>query len=1087
MASKIDVTTIKNISEYPNAFKRQGNFPLDLYSLFNTKGSTTSTDLDTAEGYAQKSGVAYTGQIVTVSDQSSSNPQPRAYLVRNTAKNNSYLDELALMHEVRAAISAAEDDATPYLSRVQWGGVNKVGAVPAIASAFDPSLFANRLAYTRADCIKIENSTDGGTTWTDQTVDTSTAFELTTGGNGATNIKIGGPSVSGNATVDYKTRITLSAKSYLYFTARFFNIYVSTGGATGSNCKIETSTDGTTYTNFGTFDVGGWGGWNYIPFQKTFGGSAANYIKHVRFTFGITGVDTQYASRLSILKIRAFGETCWNGPSDLAKFGEMYRPLSSGAAYFPKGVISSDLRIGNDSNSYSLTSRITKRIPIIGIQRNSYYRSVIALCKVSAANSSGGSFAAGRLIFHRNNGLSGTVIATVTCEDAYGPDYGANISITGAMPNNTSIVGCTFTYNGKKWAGVEVYISPAELKDVYFEGEVSDVANVFGVDYYNVNTSTALNTEINSSIVKAPNSIINYVYNNFYHNGQEVAYVSDLADYAKKSDVPVVSRSLATNSTEVVTSDGICKAFKYYFEFYGVPDTTGSYTVQHVMPRLGDYTNNMIKTVTFPDPDGINGLSGGIYTPKVLFSTPTLSADELSTIAKRYRIYYAPLTGTDYESGNLIGDIDIPAADFQISLDSESAVNSIAIHDAFANYFTFMTSSSDETLVTEIRPKISGLSSNIAELYGTSSTNNDGIYVPEIKYKATPGGSGDTYAKRYTLYYSAEVYGDESENKIVDIDIPKDMVVASGEVKNLASKPADFPTDQTFKTGMYIILTLANSSSSKIYIPADGLVEYVTAGTAGEGDGIQVAVSDDYKVTATLLDNAVTTDKIKDSAVTATELASSSVTTVKIKDLAVIESKIANSAVTAIKIKDGAVGTTKIADQAVTNAKIQNKTITKDKLSDDLWTSISNIGTKHGVIDLGGFYGGEGAVVGSTGAAIGKNSTAFTGGAVGEGAKTSIGFAGGYNAEAGVWNESHTAFTGIDAIQLGTGNNKTQKTLQVYDHMLMDADGNVPQSALMNILNKDTEGNYTFKAGLMPSSGVNVETANGLAIWRYTE
>ncbi len=79
-----------------------------------------------------------------------------------------------------------------------------------------------------------------------------------------------------------------------------------------------------------------------------------------------------------------------------------------------------------------------------------------------------------------------------------------------------------------------------------------------------------------------------------------------------------------------------------------------------------------------------------------------------------------------------------------------------------------------------------------------------------------------------------------------------------------------------------------------------------------------------------------------------------------------------------------------------------------------------------------GFEGGGGAF-------------AKAGGAVGESAIAGDGFAGGKQAQA----MSDTA-NPIDAIQLGKGWNKQPKTLQVYDHQLMDADGNIPAERLKN-------------------------------------
>ena len=92
---------------------------------------------------------------------------------------------------------------------------------------------------------------------------------------------------------------------------------------------------------------------------------------------------------------------------------------------------------------------------------------------------------------------------------------------------------------------------------------------------------------------------------------------------------------------------------------------------------------------------------------------------------------------------------------------------------------------------------------------------------------------------------------------------------------------------------------------------------------------------------------------------------------------------------------------------------------------------------------LGGAVG-QGAVT-TFGGAVGSGASAANGGAVGTGAKTSNGFAGG-NAAKTVTSTG----TSIDAIQLGTGTNPNEKTLQVYSYQLMDASGNIPQARLLN-------------------------------------
>lgn len=117
--------------------------------------------------------------------------------------------------------------------------------------------------------------------------------------------------------------------------------------------------------------------------------------------------------------------------------------------------------------------------------------------------------------------------------------------------------------------------------------------------------------------------------------------------------------------------------------------------------------------------------------------------------------------------------------------------------------------------------------------------------------------SGD-YAAVYHLKKNDEIVG-------VPINIPKDMVVESGSVVTDA--------DATHK-GVYIKLVLANATNDVIWIPASGLVEYVTSGSS-VGDMVVVAVSADHKVTATITDGTITKAKLDTDIQTALDKAHS--------------------------------------------------------------------------------------------------------------------------------------------------------------------------------------------------------------------
>lgn len=111
----------------------------------------------------------------------------------------------------------------------------------------------------------------------------------------------------------------------------------------------------------------------------------------------------------------------------------------------------------------------------------------------------------------------------------------------------------------------------------------------------------------------------------------------------------------------------------------------------------------------------------------------------------------------------------------------------------------------------------------------------------QAAYSIVKDNNSGSYAAVYHLTK-------DGTNTGVAINIPKDMVVSSGTVETNPSGQA---------AGTYLVLTLANATSDKIYINVGSLIEYVTSGSVS-GDQIQIAISTDHKVTATLLTGSVT-------------------------------------------------------------------------------------------------------------------------------------------------------------------------------------------------------------------------------------
>ena len=118
----------------------------------------------------------------------------------------------------------------------------------------------------------------------------------------------------------------------------------------------------------------------------------------------------------------------------------------------------------------------------------------------------------------------------------------------------------------------------------------------------------------------------------------------------------------------------------------------------------------------------------------------------------------------------------------------------------------------------------------------------------QVDYTVTVDSTAPTdAAKRYTFT--------QNGSEIATIDIPKDMVVESGEV-------VENPAGHT--AGTYLVLTLANATSDKIYINVGDLIEYVTGAKAKDGI-ITTSVDANHVLTATIGDKTVTKAKLVES------------------------------------------------------------------------------------------------------------------------------------------------------------------------------------------------------------------------------
>ena len=146
--------------------------------------------------------------------------------------------------------------------------------------------------------------------------------------------------------------------------------------------------------------------------------------------------------------------------------------------------------------------------------------------------------------------------------------------------------------------------------------------------------------------------------------------------------------------------------------------------------------------------------------------------------------------------------------------------------------------------------------------------------------------------KSYTLKQNGK--------NIATIDIPKDMVVSSGEVKTYTAQTLPTGTGAPTSAGTYLVLTLANATNDKVYINVGTLVDIYKA--KANATKIQISIdSTTREISASVVAGSIG----------ATELATNAVTTVKIADGNVSKAKLATAVQTSLGKADTAVQSVK--------------------------------------------------------------------------------------------------------------------------------------------------------------------------------
>lgn len=120
---------------------------------------------------------------------------------------------------------------------------------------------------------------------------------------------------------------------------------------------------------------------------------------------------------------------------------------------------------------------------------------------------------------------------------------------------------------------------------------------------------------------------------------------------------------------------------------------------------------------------------------------------------------------------------------------------------------------------------VGAVSGNFAALDSEGNLTDSGKNVLSFKVTMTTSESAD-FAKTYTFSQDGAEIG--------SINIPKDMVISSGHLEDVAEGTVE-QGGEFLPAGKYIVLVVANAASDKIYIPASELCDVYKA-----GDGIEI-------------------------------------------------------------------------------------------------------------------------------------------------------------------------------------------------------------------------------------------------------
>lgn len=160
---------------------------------------------------------------------------------------------------------------------------------------------------------------------------------------------------------------------------------------------------------------------------------------------------------------------------------------------------------GNDGSGSGLDSDLLDGVEGANYMRNydlitnpDYTKTVVGLVRLDNTNINLDSHAEGKLFLYRDNGFVMPVSIEYKCNKIYNTTNATVNYIVKGLYSGLTVTPVTFTYNSIKYFGFSITVVSARVFKA-LSAFTSDI-KPFAVNYYNTNTLTVLNSEINGSI-----------------------------------------------------------------------------------------------------------------------------------------------------------------------------------------------------------------------------------------------------------------------------------------------------------------------------------------------------------------------------------------------------------------------------------------------------------------------------------------------------------------------------------------------------------------------------------------------------------